>query len=191
MVIDFFVMYMYMYCVFLCHLWNNKQFRQANTPQCLAPVPNVMFMNVEHSYNRPLSLTPFLISFHVRPVTPEAWNRIAISIFSTLKRAHRSERRFGRKEVRTDEQNNLLCESKGISIKDARLLKYFKLIFSIIIPSLRRLGIFFDFVKLVSFLGNPVESKHIIGDKITITSGTWCKMISISIRLFLRPRYVN
>ena len=50
-------------------------------------------------------------------------------------------------------------ESTGFPKKDARLLQYFKSIFSMILHSLSSLsgsGIFFNFKKRASFLGNPV-----------------------------------
>ena len=53
------------------------------------------------------------------------------------------------------------CSSTGFPIKYARLLKYLKSIFHIILPSLSSLngsGIFLIFKKRTSFLGNPVES---------------------------------
>ena len=51
-------------------------------------------------------------------------------------------------------------------IKDARLLKYYKSIFHIILPSLSSLsrpGIFLIFEKRASFLGNPV-GEHMDAD---------------------------
>ena len=54
--------------------------------------------------------------------------------------------------------------STGFPIKDARLLNYQKSIFHIILPfqsSLNRSGIFFNFERRASFLGNPVDNRFL------------------------------
>ena len=69
-----------------------------------------------------------------------------------------------------------VSESTGFPKKDARLLQYFKSIFSMILHSLSSLsgsGIFYNFKKRTVFLGNPVSLPLSLSLSLSVGSDCW------------------